>query len=104
MDVHRPDRVGPAAEAAGALVQIGHVERFNGALRACEAYLEAPLFVESHRLAPFGPRGTDVAVVLDLMIHDLDVILSLVNAEPVSVSAAGAAVGSTNGSASHRRA
>jgi predicted dehydrogenase len=71
------DRIVAAADEAGTLVQIGHVERFNAALRACEPYLEEPLFVESHRLAPFNPRGTDVAVVLDLMIHDLDLVLSL---------------------------
>ncbi|HEX7090169.1 MAG TPA: Gfo/Idh/MocA family oxidoreductase [Longimicrobiales bacterium] len=81
------DRILEAAERAGALVQIGHVERFNGALRACEPYLEEPLFVESHRLAPFVPRGTDVPVVLDLMIHDLDLVLSLVG-KPVRALAA----------------
>jgi predicted dehydrogenase len=81
------DRIVNAADAAGVLVQIGHVERFNAALRACEPYLEAPLFVESHRLAPFNPRGTDVAVVLDLMIHDLDLVLSLMK-RPVSAVAA----------------
>jgi len=86
------DRILAAAEAAGALVQIGHVERFNGALRACEAYLEAPLFVESHRLAPFGPRGTDVAVVLDLMIHDLDLVLSLMKRPVARLAAVGVAV------------
>jgi predicted dehydrogenase len=83
------DRILDAAAAASVMVQIGHVERFNGALRACEPYIEAPLFVESHRLAPFGPRGTDVAVVLDLMIHDLDLVLSLVRQPVVSVSAVG---------------
>jgi predicted dehydrogenase len=77
------DRILEAAAGAGVLVQIGHVERFNAALRACEPYLDEPLFVESHRLAPFGPRGTDVAVVLDLMIHDLDLVLSLMK-RPVS--------------------
>ena len=73
-------------------MQIGHVERFNGALRACEPYLEEPLFVESHRLAPFAPRGTDVPVVLDLMIHDLDLVLSLVRRPVRSVAAAGVPV------------
>jgi predicted dehydrogenase len=73
-------------------VQIGHVERFNGALRACEPYLEAPLFVESHRLAPFNPRGTDVAVVLDLMIHDLDLVLSLMRTPVTAVAAVGVPV------------
>jgi predicted dehydrogenase len=81
------DRIVSAADEAGVLVQIGHVERFNAALRACEPYLEEPLFVESHRLAPFNPRGTDVAVVLDLMIHDLDLVLSLMK-QPVSALAA----------------
>src|SRR5690606_4679953 len=86
------DRILEAAERGGALVQIGHVERFNGALRACEPYLEEPLFIESHRLAPFAPRGTDVAVVLDLMIHDLDLVLSLVRKPVRSLAAAGVPV------------
>ncbi len=86
------DRILSAADAAGATVQIGHVERFNGALRACEPYLEAPLFVECHRLAPFGPRGTDVAVVLDLMIHDLDLVLSLMKRPVTSIAAVGVPV------------
>jgi predicted dehydrogenase len=78
-----------AAEAAGTLVQIGHVERFNGAIRAAEPFLEELLFVESHRLAPFGPRGTDVAVVLDLMIHDLDLVLALARRPVTEIAAAG---------------
>lgn len=86
------DRILEAATATGALVQIGHVERFNGALRACESYLHEPLFVESHRLAPFGPRGTEVAVVLDLMIHDLDLVLSLVRRPVTHVAAVGVPV------------
>ncbi|HEX6939617.1 MAG TPA: Gfo/Idh/MocA family oxidoreductase [Longimicrobiales bacterium] len=86
------DRILDAAAAAGALVQIGHVERFNGALRACEPYLDTPLFIESHRLAPFGVRGTDVAVVLDLMIHDLDLVLSLVSRRVTSIAAVGVPV------------
>jgi predicted dehydrogenase len=86
------DRIVDAADAAGVLVQIGHVERFNAALRACEPYLEEPLFVESHRLAPFGPRGTDVAVVLDLMIHDLDLVLSLMKRPVRSLAAVGVPV------------
>lgn len=91
-DVAAADRILEEAARAGALVQIGHVERFNGVLRACEPYLESPLFIETHRLAPFGPRGTDVAVVLDLMIHDLDLILSIVGAEVRSLSATGVPV------------
>src|SRR5690606_16346027 len=86
------DRILEAAERGGALVQIGHVERFNGVLRACEPYLEEPLFVESHRLAPFAPRGTDVPVVLDLMIHDLDLVLSLVRRPVRSLAAVGVPV------------
>ncbi len=83
------DRIVAAADAAGVLVATGHVERFNAALRACEPYLDVPRFVESHRLAPFAGRGTDVAVVLDLMIHDIDLVLSLVGSEVSSVRAVG---------------
>jgi predicted dehydrogenase len=72
------------------------VERFNAALRACEPYLDEPLFVESHRLAPFGPRGTDVAVVLDLMIHDLDLVLSLVGRPVIDIAAVGVPVLTTS--------
>jgi len=86
------DCIVAAADAAEVLVMIGHVERFNAALRACEPYLEEPLFVESHRLAPFNPRGTDVAVVLDLMIHDVDLVLSLIRRPVRSVSAVGVPV------------
>jgi predicted dehydrogenase len=83
------DRILEAARGSGALVQTGHVERFNGVLRAVEPFVEELLFVESHRLAPFGPRGTDVTVVLDLMIHDLDLVLSLARRRVTSISAAG---------------
>ncbi|MBW3656136.1 MAG: Gfo/Idh/MocA family oxidoreductase [Gemmatimonadetes bacterium] len=81
-----------SAAARGLTVQTGHVERFNGALRACEPYLEDPRFVESHRLAPFNPRGTDVAVVLDLMIHDIDLVLGLVGRGVESLDAIGVPV------------
>jgi predicted dehydrogenase len=73
-------------------VQVGHIERFNPALLAIEKYIHKPMFFESHRLAQFKPRGTDVAVVLDLMIHDIDVILSLAKSEVVSVDASGVSV------------
>lgn len=66
-----------AAELRGVPLQVGHVERFNRALRAAQPYLDHPRYLESTRLAPFQPRGTDVAVVLDLMIHDLDLMLHL---------------------------
>ena len=92
------DRIVAAADARGVVIATGHVERFNGALRACESYLEGPRFVESHRLAPFNPRGTDVAVVLDLMIHDIDLVLGLVGREVDEVHAVGVPVlsGSTD--------
>lgn len=80
------------AESQGRIVQVGHIERFNAAVRACEPYLERPLFVESHRLAPFVPRGTDVPVVLDLMIHDIDLVLSLVHEGIAAVAAVGVPV------------
>lgn len=86
------DQIVERAERAGVLVATGHVERFNAALVAGERYLDEPRFIESHRLAPFGPRGTDVAVVLDLMIHDIDLLLSLVDREVESVAAVGVSV------------
>ena len=63
---------------ADVTAQVGHVERFNPAFKAAEQFLDRPMFIETHRLAQFNPRGTDVPVVLDLMIHDLDIILSVV--------------------------
>jgi predicted dehydrogenase len=83
------DRILEAADRAGVLVQTGHVERFNPAILAAEPYLDRPLFIESHRLAPFVSRGTDVAVVLDLMIHDVDLVRSLVGAPIREISATG---------------
>lgn len=73
-------------------LQVGHVERFNPALLAARERLAAVQFIECHRLAPFKGRGADVNVVLDLMIHDLDLILSLLGSKPVSVSAVGISV------------
>jgi predicted dehydrogenase len=90
--VEEADAIVQRAEAAGLVVATGHVERFNGALRACEQYLEDPRFAESHRLASFGPRGTDVAVVLDLMIHDIDLLLGLVRRPVETVDAVGVGV------------
>ncbi|MCH7565156.1 MAG: Gfo/Idh/MocA family oxidoreductase [Gemmatimonadetes bacterium] len=83
------DRILAAAESSGAVVQVGHVERFNRAVLAAEPYLDEPLFIESHRLAPFNPRGTDVAVVLDLMIHDVDLVQSLVGGDIRDIAATG---------------
>jgi len=76
----------------GAILQVGHVERFNRAVRAAAPYLDEPRFLQTERLAPFQPRGTDVAVILDLMIHDLDLVLELVSAEVHEVRATGVAV------------
>jgi predicted dehydrogenase len=73
-------------------VQVGHVERFNPAFQAAIPYFDSPMFIETHRLAQFNPRGTDVPVVLDLMIHDLDIILSVVKSRVKKVSASGVAV------------
>ncbi len=73
-------------------LQVGHVERFNPALQAAQEKLATPLFIECHRLAAFKPRGVDVDVVLDLMIHDIDVIMSLVKSPVKSVSAVGTPV------------
>ncbi|HER40941.1 MAG TPA: Gfo/Idh/MocA family oxidoreductase, partial [Salinimicrobium catena] len=72
--------------------QVGHVERFNPAFTAVASKIENPMFIESHRLAEFNPRGTDVPVVLDLMIHDIDAILSVVKSEVKNISASGVSV------------
>ena len=80
------------ARQKGALLQIGHVERFNQALRAAQPYLDAPRFIESERLATFNPRGSDVAVVLDLMIHDIDLVHALVRDRVTDVRAVGVGV------------
>lgn len=81
-----------AARRGGAVLQVGHLERFNPAVVAAVAKLNAPRFVESHRLAPFKQRGSDVSVVLDLMIHDIDLIQELVGAPIESIDAIGASV------------
>ena len=80
------------ARENGAVVQTGHVERFNQAIRAALPYVDAPRFIESDRLAPFNPRGADVAVVLDLMIHDIDLVHTLVGGRASSVIAVGVPV------------
>ncbi len=72
--------------------QVGHVERFNPAFIATKNMVEKPMFIETHRLAEFNPRGTDVPVVLDLMIHDIDVILSVVDSKVKNISASGVSV------------
>jgi predicted dehydrogenase len=80
------------AASRGRILQVGHLERFNPAIRALKGTLGTPRFVESHRLSPFKERGTDVNVVLDLMIHDIDLIQSLVSAPIVSIDAVGTSV------------
>lgn len=72
--------------------QVGHVERFNPAFKAVKDKIENPMFIETHRLAEFNPRGTDVPVVLDLMIHDIDAILSVVQSKVKNISASGVSV------------
>jgi predicted dehydrogenase len=81
-----------AARKQGRILQVGHIERFNGAIRAVLPRIGTPLFVEVHRLAPFTLRGADVSVVMDLMIHDLDLLGVLVGERPSDVRASGAAI------------
>lgn len=80
------------AKEAGVKVQVGHVERFNPAFLAARPLIMQPMFIETHRLSVFNPRGTDVPVVLDLMIHDIDIVLSVVNSEVKKISASGVAI------------
>lgn len=86
-------RMVEAAERAGCILQVGHIERFNGAFEAAAAIVDRPRFIESHRLGTFTPRGTDVSVVVDLMIHDIDLVLSLLAGDRlVELRASGAGV------------
>lgn len=80
------------AKQRGRILQVGHVERFNGAVRALHRIVKTPGFIECHRLSPFPQRGTDVDVILDLMIHDIDIILSLVKSPVSQVNAVGVPV------------
>jgi predicted dehydrogenase len=74
---------------AGVKAQVGHVERFNPAFLTAESYVNNPMFIETHRLAQFNPRGTDVSVIHDLMIHDIDIIMKLVNTNVKNIHASG---------------
>ncbi len=85
------DLIKIAAEAH-VKVQVGHVERFNPAFLVAETFLDRPMFIESHRLSQFNPRGTDVPVILDLMIHDIDIILSVVKSNIRKINASGVAI------------
>ncbi len=80
------------AAERGRVLQVGHLERFNAAILAAEPYLGTPRFIECHRLAPYRERGTDVNVVLDLMIHDIDIVQTIVGAELSSIDAIGTPV------------
>ncbi|MBX2926034.1 MAG: Gfo/Idh/MocA family oxidoreductase [Chitinophagaceae bacterium] len=80
------------AKEANVKMQVGHVERFNPAYLALKDYKLNPMFIEVHRLAQFNPRGTEVSVILDLMIHDIDIILSIVKSDVRNISASGVAV------------
>jgi predicted dehydrogenase len=90
--IEEADTLVTLARGKRALLQIGHVERFNRAIRAAMPYLDTPRFIESERLAPFNPRGSDVAVVLDLMIHDIDLVHALVRDRVSHVRAVGVGV------------
>ncbi len=80
------------AESKNLIFQLGHLERFNGALSGLEGRVRDPRFIESHRLGPFTGRGAEVDVVLDLMIHDIDILLSLVNSKVKQLQAAGVSI------------
>ena len=86
------DKLLELARRKSVLVQIGHIERFNQAVRAALPHVKKPRFIDSERLAPFSPRGSDVAVVLDLMIHDIDLLLTLVGSDAKTISAVGVPV------------
>ena len=89
--VDEADELIALAKARSVILQVGHLERFNPAILALD-HNEKPLFIESHRLSPFNPRANDVSVVLDLMIHDIDIILALVDSELERIDASGTAV------------
>ncbi|NDE55996.1 MAG: gfo/Idh/MocA family oxidoreductase, partial [Gammaproteobacteria bacterium] len=90
--VEEADELIRLAKHQGRLLMVGHLERFNAALLGLDLVHEKPLFIESHRLAPFNPRANDVSVVLDLMIHDIDIILDLVDSEVERIDAKGVTV------------
>jgi len=91
-DMHEARQLVKLAHEAKVKFQVGHVERFNPAFQALQGKTLNPMFIEVHRLAQFNPRGTEVSVILDLMIHDIDIILHLVKSEIKSISASGVAV------------
>ncbi len=90
--LEQADKLIALAKQNDRIIQVGHLERFNPAMVALEQQLTEPKFIESHRLAPYNPRGTEVNVVLDLMIHDIDIILDIVDSEVEKIEASGTAV------------
>ena len=92
--LEQADELATLARAGGLVLQVGHLERFSAAYQAMAGRLGAPAYIEAVRIAPFKPRGTDVSVILDLMIHDLDLVLALIDSPIASVEAVGAAVAS----------
>lgn len=90
--VNEAERLIRTARANGCVLQVGHLERFNPAILAVHDRVRNPVFIEAHRIAPFQPRGTDVNVVLDLMIHDIDIILSIVDAPITRIDTVGVPV------------
>jgi len=93
-DLAQTDELMELARAGGLVLQVGHLERFSAAYRALSARTQSPLYIEAVRIAPFKPRGTDVSVILDLMIHDLDLVLALVDSPIETVDAVGAPIAS----------
>lgn len=90
--VPEAENITKTAAEAGRVLQIGHVERFNEAISKCRPYIESPSFIEIHRLAPFNIRGIDVSVIMDLMIHDIDLLLYFIGKTPIDVRAKGAGI------------
>ena len=90
--VEQADELIDLAKTNNCVLQVGHLERFNPAIVAIEKEISEVRFIESHRLAPYNPRGTEVSVILDLMIHDIDIILDIVNSEVERIDASGTSV------------
>lgn len=91
-DVEQGQEIVALADNAGVVLQIGHLERFNAGVMTLAQGIRAPRFIEAHRMSPFVARATDVDVISDLMIHDIDIVLALIDSDIVHISAAGAAV------------
>jgi len=90
--IHEAEELLKIAEAKKKVIQVGHIERFNPAFIYVKSLNIAPQFIEIHRLSPFNPRGTDVPVILDLMIHDLDLLLNMIDSKPLKIEASGVKV------------